>query len=341
MLAILKQRKYYYALSLTLVVLSFVFLAVWGLKPGIDFTGGSLLEVSFQGMNRPSVEEIQSTLNGLDYLSSGVTIQPTGDQAYSFRFKDITEEQHQEILNKLSEKFAASSISAPAAETKNGDVQVVTDGGLTLGGIQVQSTDKPIVKVQEERFDSIGPSIGQELKTKSLYAVILVIICIILYITWSFRKVGKLVPSWQYGVTAIVAVVHDVAITCGVFAVLGKFMGIEINTAFIVAVLTVLGYSVNDTIVVFDRIRENLHRYHASFEETVNISVNETMVRSINTSLTVLFTLLAIFFFGGESIKYFALALIIGVFFGTYSSIFVASSLLVTWQNWRNRKTAK
>ena len=186
--------------------------------------------------------------------------------------------------------------------------------------------------IEELRFDSVGPSIGQELKRKSLYAIITVLIAIVLYIAWAFRKVSKPVASWKYGMTAIIALFHDVMIVLGVFAVLGRFLDMEINTAFVAAILTVLGYSVNDTIVVFDRIRENLPRSDEDFESTVNISVNQTLRRSINTSLTTLLVLLSIFFFGGTTIRDFVLALSIGVFIGTYSSIFLASPVLVVWE---------
>ncbi|MFA5359039.1 MAG: protein translocase subunit SecF [Patescibacteria group bacterium] len=336
MYKIISKRKFYYAFSLALVIASVVFLSMWGLKSGIDFTGGSLMQVSFQNTSRPSVEDISSVLKELDYMAD-TTVQPVGDNEFIFRFKDVTEEQHQEILNKLKNKYVVTdATTVDSAKDSQPKIEVVTESNKEIGNVNIEAVPVGVsdqASLQEEKFESVGPTIGQELKTKSFYAIILVIIAIIAYIAWSFRKVGRPVQSWKYGITAVIALVHDVTITCGVFALLGHFYGVEVNTPFIAAVLTVLGYSVNDTIVVFDRIRENLHRYQGDFEETVNISVNQTAVRSINTSMTVMFTLLAIFFFGGASIKFFALALIFGVFFGTYSSIFVASSLLVTWQN--------
>lgn len=190
----------------------------------------------------------------------------------------------------------------------------------------------------ELQFDSVGPSIGQELKSKSFNSAFIVLLAIILYISLAFRKVSRPISSWKYGVTAIIALFHDVLVTLGVFSVLGHFYGIEINTPFIAAILTVLGYSVSDTIVVFDRIRENLPKSQDNFEDTINRSVNQTIVRSINTSLSSILALAAILFFGGNTIKDFALALVVGIFVGTYSSIFIASPILVVWEKAMHRK---
>ena len=180
--------------------------------------------------------------------------------------------------------------------------------------------------------DFRDPSISGELKKNSLWAILAAVLGIMAYIAWAFRKVSRPVESWKYGAGAVIALIHDVLITVGIFSVLGHFAGIEVGVPFIAALLTILGFSVHDTIVVYDRTRENLLRSSSKdqFPEIVNRSLNETLVRSINTSLTVLITLLAIFIYGGESIKDFSLALLIGIFFGTYSSIFVASALLVT-----------
>ena len=193
----------------------------------------------------------------------------------------------------------------------------------------------------EKRFDAIGPTIGQELKRKSIYAIIFVLVLIVLYIAWAFRKVSKPIASWKYGVVAVTALFHDVLIPTGLFSVLGKFAGAEVDTLFVTALLTILGFSVHDTIVVFDRVRENLRNSlgrGVDFSAIVEQSIKETIVRSINTSLTVILSLLAVFLFGGESIRYFTLTLIIGVVIGTYSSIFIASPLLVTWQLFSNRQ---
>lgn len=185
---------------------------------------------------------------------------------------------------------------------------------------------------KEIKTEFTGASVSNQIKKNAVIAVILANIGIGIFIAWAFRKVSRPIPSWQYGVGAVIALVHDVLITMGVFAFLGRFHNIEVGIPFIAALLTILGFSVHDTIVVYDRIRENLLKSSGKekFEEVVNKSLNETMARSINTSFTVLIVLAAIVIFGGESIRYFSIALLVGIFFGTYSSIFVASSLLVT-----------
>ncbi|NCP17495.1 protein translocase subunit SecF [Candidatus Falkowbacteria bacterium CG_4_9_14_3_um_filter_38_19] len=293
---IIQKRNIWLTFSGVLFVTLGLALLVWGFKYGIDFTGGSLLEVKFLA-NRPVVSELASKL--ADLKLSSLIIQPVEESNIIFRFQQTDEETHQAVLAKLNE----------LAKTDNG-----------------QSA------LEELRFDSVGPSIGAELKRKSLYAIFFVLLAILLYITYAFRKVSKPVASWKYGTTALIALVHDAVITLGIFAALGKFYNIEINTAFVAAVLTVLGYSVHDTIVVFDRLRENLPKSNEDFEGTVNISLNQTLVRSINTSLTVLLVLGSIILFGGSSIRTFALTLAIGIFFGTYSSIFVAPPILVIWE---------
>lgn len=274
---------------------------IFGLKLGIDFTGGSLLEVIFVG-ERPSLETIHK---GLKPLGLGqVILQPTGERGIFIRTKDISEEAHQEILNALA------------------------------GG------EKREDALQELRFESIGPTIGKELKQKSVYSIFTVLSLIVAYIAWAFRKVSKPVSSWKYGVVAVIALFHDVFIPVGVFSILGHFWGVEMDTLFITALLTVLGFSVHDTIVVFDRIRENLAsaKRGEPFDEVVEKSIHQTFGRSLNTSLTVLLSLLAVFFFGGDSVRYFSLALMIGVVFGTYSSIFIASPLLITWHYFNQKK---
>lgn len=281
-----------------LVLASFLALALWGLKPSIDFTGGSLLEIEFKN-KRPSLETIQSSLKSLDLGT--IIIQPVGDRGMILRFRSVDEETHQHILRVLG------------------------------AGNREQAS------ITAKRFDSIGPTIGKELSRRALSALGLASLGIIIYLAWAFRNVSRPVSSWKYGVIAVVvAFLHDVLIPVGVFSMLGHFKNIEVDALFITALLTILGFSVHDTIVVFDRIRENLRKLKGSelFEITVNRSVNETIVRSINTSLTVLLVLLAIFFLGGGTVRYFSFSLMLGVIFGTYSSIFVASPLLVIWNNW-------
>ncbi len=203
----------------------------------------------------------------------------------------------------------------------------------------VDDLKKHVGNFEEKRFESFGPVVGQELKQKALYQLILVSLGIVLYISYAFRKVQKPITSWQFGVAAIIALLHDLLIVLGIFSILGHYKGVEVDTLFVTAMLTVLGFSVHDTIVVFDRIRENLRVYAGeSIEFVVNHSITQTLVRSLNTSLTVLFVLLALLLFGGESIRYFVLALFIGIITGTYSSIFVASPLLVIFQKYRTSR---
>lgn len=301
----IKYRKIWYSFSLLLIAISIAALSLWGLKVGIDFTGGTLMEVEFS-QTRPAPTEIKNVLAELNL--GNVSIQPVDQNRAIIRLRDVSEEEHQQILSKLKEKFSTDENSG----------------------------------VTEIRFESIGPAIGRELRDKAITALSIAIIFIILYIAYAFRKVSYPVQSWKYGIVAILALAHDILITTGIFAVLGYFYNYEINILFITALLTILGYSVNDTIVVFDRTRENLfHQKNKEFSEVVNLALNQTLVRSINTSFTTLLVLFAIFLFGGETIKQFVLALIIGTIIGTYSSIFIASPLLVDWYNLSKRKRSK
>ncbi len=189
-------------------------------------------------------------------------------------------------------------------------------------------------QTEDIRLDTVGPTISKEITKKAAIAVAISVLAIVSYITWAFRHVPKPASSIAFGICTIIALVHDIIVVVGIFAILGHLFGIEVDSLFITALLTVLGFSVHDTIVVFDRIRENLRKYDDyPFEEVVNHSVVQTLARSLNTSLTVIFVLLALLLFGGQSIKTFVLALLIGVISGTYSSIFNASPLLVVWHN--------
>lgn len=290
MVRIIQRRGINYTFSAILLAGAIYSLATWGMKFGIDFTGGSILEVEFSGA-RPEVAAIHEALNGLDLGS--VAVQPAGEKSDIMRFKEVDEDTHQAVLAKLKE----------------------------VGG-----------DVTEKRFGSIGPIIGQELQRRALWGIVVALFFIVSYIAWAFRKVSRPVASWKYGTAAVAALAHDVLVVMGAFSALGHFYGVEVDSLFVSALLTILGFSVHDTIVVFDRIRENLFRGIAgTFEDVVNKSVNDTIVRSLNTSLTVLLVLTMLFLFGGESIKYFSLALIIGIAIGTYSSIFIASPLVVDW----------
>jgi len=203
----------------------------------------------------------------------------------------------------------------------------------------IGTLSKEFKDIKEQEFETIGPVIGQETTLNALKAVGIASILIILYITWSFRQVPKPASSLRFGVCAIIALIHDVLVVLGVFAILGHFFAVEVDSLFVTAILTVIGFSVHDTIVVFDRIRENLRRMGSSnFSKTVNESIIQTIGRSLNTSLTVILVLIALLLFGGESIRWFVVALLIGIISGTYSSIFNASPLLVAWHDWSEKR---
>ena len=290
MLKIIDKRKYTYVVSATLVVLSVAVLFIWGLKLGIDFKGGTLMEVQFSE-EAPAMQDVQEKLKELNLNS--LTIQPSENNTAILRYMASDEELNEKVVEKLRE-FDENT--------------------------------------KQLRVDFIGASISKQIKKNALMAIIFAVIAIAFYIAWAFRKVSYPVPSWQYGLGAVIALAHDIIITLGIFILLGHFWEIEIGIPFVAALLTILGYSVNDTIVVYDRIRENILRSGAkeNFENIVNKSINETLARSINTSLTVVVVLLAVIFFGGETIKFFSVALLAGIVFGTYSSIYVASALLVS-----------
>jgi len=278
--------------SISLAVFSVIAVSVFGLRLGVDFRGGSVVELNFN--NRPDIQQVQNILTP---KIGDIEISPEGNSGLIVRAHELTEAQHQSALVALNTAFP--------------------DSGLT-----------------EKQFSSIGPVIGNELKQNSILAILLVLISVIVYIAFVFRKLGRTTSPWVMGLAAIVALIHDVTIPVGVFAILGHFFGIEITGVFVAAALTILGFSVSDTVVIFDRVRENIIRGGGSktqFGVLVHKSVMQTLTRSLNTVFTVLLSLFAIYFFGGQSIKYFSLALIIGIFLGAYSSIFVASPLLVWW----------
>lgn len=285
----LENRKIWYTFSGVLIVGSLVFIAALGLKFGIDFTGGSLVDVQF---DQPvATNDVRAALQQAGFEDA--TVQETEHNGFLIRTRNIDETEHQKLLTSLQTLAAA----------------------------------------EEHRFDSIGPVVGNELRRTATLGVAITLALIGLYIAWAFRKVSAPVESWKYGVITILCSLHDVIVTVGVFAVLGYFFNWEVGTAFVAAILTILGYSINDTVILFDRTRENLMRHAGeSFEETVEMSIHQTLTRSISTSMTTILSLLAVFLFGGESTRPFALALIVGIATGTYSSIFFASPLLYTWE---------
>ena len=295
---IIKHKKIFISISIALVVLSLISLFTFGLKFGIDFKGGALMEFTYKD-TRPAQPDLNTSLDTLNLGS--ILIQPTGDLGYIVKTKDLNDVEHNAVLSAMS------------------------DGGKNIP--------------EEKSFSSIGPSVGKELTRKAILAIILVSLAIICFIAYAFRKVSRPVSSWRYGIIAIVTLLHDVMIPIGLFTILSHYYGAEVDTLFVVAVLTVLGLSIADTIVVFDRIRENIkNKISNDFHETVGKSLKQVYPRSINTSLTVILVLLCLFFFGPSATKYFALMMTAGMFFGTYSSIFLASPLLVWIEEFQNKK---
>lgn len=290
MINIVKRRYLYFAISLVVIIPGIIALLVWGLPAGIDFSGGSLIELQFNSP-RPETDPMVKLLQ--EYGFSDAQVQKAGDDKLLLRTTAMDETTLSAILTEIKSQF---------------------DADLEL-----------------DRFESVGPTIGKEVAQRAAGAVGLASLGILAYITYAFRGVKH---AFRYGVAAILAMLHDVIVVLGVEAFFGHFLGWEADALFLTALLTVIGFSVHDSIVVFDRIRENerLHR-RTPYEEVVNMSIVQTLARSINTQLTVMFTLLSLVIFGGSTIRHFVLILLIGVFSGTYSSIFNASPILVVWEN--------
>jgi preprotein translocase subunit SecF len=295
---VIKYRKIWFAISAVLIGLSFFAMFTYGFRESIDFKGGTLTGIQYEN-GAPSLSEVNDKVSSLEL--GGFSVQPVGESGYTIRTRELSDEERTKL------------------------VEVLTIEGKT-----------PSVN----RQTTIGPVAGTELRSKAQKAVAVVVLMIVLFVTFAFRKVSRPVSSWKYGLATVIALSHDVIVPTGVFAYLGHYYGTEIDLLFITGLLAILGYSVHDTIVVFDRVRENLHTgaKNEPFEETVGRSVSQTFGRSINTSLTIFITLLALYLVGSAATKEFSLLLIIGVVIGTYSSIFVASPLLVTFYKWGKNK---
>jgi len=323
---VIKYKNIFLTIGGLILVAAIALVSIFGLSFGIDFTGGSILEVSFSG-ERPSITATEAALNrsGIE----GTSVRPTGEDGYIIRSPFLEEGRRTQVLEELgSLNSAATSSSATSTES------VATTSATTSQGVTT------IGSVTEERFASIGPTVGSELTRSAIYGIIAVILGIILFVSFAFRKVSEPISSWMYGSVAIVALIHDILVPTAVFAVLGVTIGAQVDLLFVTALLAILGFSVNDTIVVFDRIRENLHESYEradgeSFADTVGKSVTQTYARSINTSLTTLIVLLCLYLIGGQSTELFSLTLLVGVIVGTYSSIFIASPLLVQIRQWQ------
>lgn len=287
---LMSKKWWFFIFSLILILPGLVSLYLYGLKFGIDFTGGTLFEYQFA--SEVNTDELKQTFTDRGLEVSSIT--GSGENSYIIKAKPSEENKISQVKSGLIEKYSG---------------------------------------VQELRVESVGPVIGSETTKNAITALGLTAAMIVLYIAFSFRKVPKPTSSWRFGITAVIALIHDVILLIGIFSILGYYFHVEIDVLFMTALLTVIGFSVHDTIVVFDRIRENLPKHLSkSFSQVADISIVQTLARSLHTSLTVMFVLLALLLFGGESIRWFVVALLIGIISGTYSSIFNATALLAVWE---------
>jgi len=290
---LIRYRKWWYLLSLLIIIPGTLSLAIWGLKPSIDFTGGTQIEFSGT-VDKVKVEEIAKTGNVENFTIT------TSNNGLIFRTKTVDLEKEKKL---------------------KADVEA------------------QIVGAKQIRIDTVGPSISKEITRNAFIMTLVASLIIVIYIAIMFRKIPRPANSWEFGTAAIIGLLHDALVVLGIFSLLGHFYNVEVDPLFITAILTVIGFSVHDTIVIFDRIRENLIKgSYPDFETTVTLSVNEMLPRTLNTSFLVWVILLVLFLFGGESTKYFVLALIIGIFSGTYSSILNSSPLLVTWEGYKAKR---
>jgi len=319
---LITNKKIFLAIAAFIMVGSVLIIGTLGLKLGIDFTGGSLTEVTYQTAPEKTAVEDAVNEQALGGISVRGSVDESGKDAFLIQTRDLSEPERLELQTAVT---------------------ALGDGGVI------------------SRFTSIGPVIGQELKDKALYAVLAVVLIIVIYVAFAFRGIGTPVSSWTYGAITIFVLVHDVLVPTALMSVLGYAAGIEVDVLFVMALLAVLGYSVNDTIVVFDRVRENLlanrtekrtkreeagivhedvvYTLTKPYDQIVGAAVSETLARSINTSLTTFIALVALYFLGGAVTQTFALVLMAGVLAGTYSSICIASPLVVAYAQWRANKS--
>ncbi len=284
MINFMKYKWIYFLISSAVIVPGLISLFVFGLKPSIDFTGGSRWELGFE--KDVKVEELGKIINEEEVEVSSIVT--TGAKRYLIKMKFIEEKQRVALKERIEKNFG---------------------------------------KVEELRFETIGPVLGRELLVKTVTALVLAALLILAYIAWQFK-------NWSFGISATLATIHDSLVILGSFSLLGRFFGFEVDVLFVTALLTILSFSVHDTIVVYDRIRESLKRFPGTpFETLVNKAISETLVRSLNNSLTVIFMLISLVVLGGDTIRQFAIALLIGTVSGTYSSIFTAAPILAVWKN--------
>ncbi|OGG40863.1 protein-export membrane protein SecF [Candidatus Kaiserbacteria bacterium GWA2_50_9] len=297
---IITHRRFFFWLTGLILAAAIGAIVFWGLPLGIDFTGGSMMQISYQDA-RPALADIEKQISAVH--EGTVSVRTVGTNDVSIRARTMTPEEHEAIL-------VAISADVPAIELS---------------------------------YTSVGPALGSQFANKALWAIFAVILVIVLYIAFAFRHVSRPVPSWGYGLTVVAMLAIDIIVPAGFFAAYAHFTGAEVDSLFVVALLALLGYCVNDIIVIFDRIREHLARnekigLRESFEETIGKSISETMTRSINTALTVVLALLALIYFGAEATRNFALIMLVGVVAGTFSSITRSAPLLIPIANWFNKK---
>ncbi len=301
MLNIIGRKNIYFLISILVIIPGIISLFLWGLRLSIDFTGGSRTTFLFP---------------------------KTVNQKTVEKVETVFKQEKTEIVSVRQSDKRLIVQTKPLDEKQNSTI---------LKGIK-----KSVGTVKQEEFETIGATIGAETTLNAFKTILFASILIVIYIAYSFRKVPKPASSWRFGVCAIIALIHDVLVVVGIFSLLGHFLHVEVDSLFITAILTVIGFSVHDTIVVFDRIRENLRKsIGVSFPQVVNDSVLQTLVRSLNTSLTAILMLLTLLLFGGESVRWFVAALLIGIVSGTYSSIFNAAPFLVVWQEWDEKRRIK
>jgi preprotein translocase subunit SecF len=294
---IIQKKWLWFGLSAVLIIPGIIAWSVWGMKVGVDFKSGSVIE--YKGSTELTIDKVKNAIESIDLQNKIISM--TGDGGFVLKTDALSDEQHQNLTNTINTNLPGTV---------------------------------------EKSYTSVGPTIGKDQTSKAVWRVIIASLAIIFYIAFAFRKVPKPTSSWRFGVCAVVALLHDLLFVMGMFAILGHYYDfVEVDSLTVTALLTIMGFSVHDTIVVFDRIRENLRlNPGGNFETIANASVVQTIARSLNTSLTVLIVLLALFLLGGESTKGFTLALLIGITVGTYSSIFNATPLLVVWQNATKKK---
>lgn len=359
-LQIVKNSKRWFSLSGALIAISLISIIIFGIKPGLDFTGGTLIEVKFnQEVSIKDVNNVISQVEKGEIDNSPAIIEEKSEEA-----TDETLEEPAAAADETLEEPAAGETEEPTIEITEEAEVIVNQADLDFGkpviipsgensfiirmkhidsdthDLLINQFKKSFGELEEPRYTTVGPVIGKTLAKKAVFALGLAIIMIILYIAFAFRRVPKHVNPWRFGLCAVAALVHDIMLTVGLFSILGVLMNVEIDALFITALLTIMGFSVHDTIVVFDRIRENLkyQKRGEDFDDVTNAALNQTMVRSINTSISTLFTITALFILGAASIKFFTLALVWGTIVGTYSSIFTASPVLAAWRRWKRKK---